>query len=107
MANLWLVQLRDNVIKVDIVEADETAKMYRNIRGSKDVWIRQIRKVELDTIMLSYGSNMYGYADSRECAEKLITILKERVMSKAKHKLEEANKGMTKAELVQQQKVVF
>lgn len=107
MANLWLVQLRNNKIKVDIVEADETPKMYRNIRGSDDIWTRSVRKAELDTVMSSYGSNKHGYADSRECAEKLINIMKERVMSEAEHKLKEANKQMQLAKLLQQQKVVF
>ena len=107
MANLWLVQLRNNAIKVDIVEADETPKMYRNIRGSENIWHRTVNKKALDTVLTSYGSNKHGYADSRECAEKLIAMLKERIMDEAKHKLKEANKQMQLAELIQQQKVVF
>lgn len=107
MANLWLVQLRNNAIKVDIVEADETPKMYRNIRGSENIWTRSIRKAELDTVMSSYGSNKYGYADSRECAEKLIATMKDKVMREAEHNLKRANKQMQLAELIQQQKVIF
>lgn len=107
MANLWLVQIKNNAIKVDIVEADETPKMYRNIRGSDDIWIRSVRKADLDMVMTSYGSNKHGYADSRECAEKLIAAMKNKVMSEAEHKLKQANKQMQLAELLQQQKVVF
>lgn len=107
MANLWLVQLRDNVIKVDIVEADETPKMYRNIRGSENIWHRTVNKKALDTVLTSYGSNKHGYADSRECAEKLIAAMKDKVMSEAEHNLKRANKQMQLAELLQQQKVVF
>lgn len=107
MANLWLVQVRNNAIKVDIVEADETPKMYRNIRGSDDIWIRSVRKADLDMVMTSYGSNKHGYADSRECAEKLIAAMKDKIMREAEHKLKEANKQMQLAELLQQQKVVF
>lgn len=107
MANLWLVQIKNNAIKVDIVEADETPKMYRNIRGSDDIWTRSVRKAELDTVMSSYGSNKHGYADSRECAEKLIAAMKDKVMHEAEHNLKQANKQMQLAELLQQQKVVF
>lgn len=107
MANLWLVQIRNNAIKVDIVEADETPKMYRNIRGSENIWTRSVRKAELDTVMSSYGSNKHGYADSRECAEKLITAMKDKVMREAEHNLKRANKQMQLAELLQQQKVIF
>lgn len=107
MANLWLVQLRNNAIKVDIVEADETPKMYRNIRGSDDIWTRSVRKADLDMVMTSYGSNKHGYADSRECAEKLIAAMKDKVMREAEHKLKESNKQMQLAELIQQQKVIF
>lgn len=107
MANLWLVQLRNGMIEVDIVEADETAKMYRNIKGSEHIWTRSIRKADLDTVMPSYGSNKHGYADSRECAEKLIAMMKDKVMSEAKHRLEAAKKQLQLAEFIQQQKVVF
>lgn len=107
MANLWLVQLRNNAIKVDIVEADETPKTYRNIRGSDYIWHRTVHKKALDTVLISYGSNKHGYADSRECAEKLIAAMKDKVMREAEHKLKEADKQMQLAELIQQQKVVF